>query len=199
MRPRILKGWERSLPTEKKIELVAELRDRIERSEIVIAAEYRGLRVAEMVELHRAMKAADGVEMRVVKNRLFKIAVEEAKRPEMAELADGPTAIIFGFEDVATPARAAAEYMKKAGNDFAMRLGVMGTQLLSKEDLTELATLPPKPELIARLAGALQGPIANLAGLFGKLMPHMPVRLLDDSVTTLAGLLDARAEQLEGA
>ncbi len=187
------------MPTEKKIELVAELRDRIERSEIVIAAEYRGLRVHEMVELHRAMKAAEGVEMRVVKNRLFKIAVEEAKRPEMAELADGPTAIIFGFEDVAAPARAAAEYMKKAGNDFAMRLGVMGTQLLSKEDLTELATLPPKPELIARLAGALQGPIANLAGLFDKLMPHMPVRLLDDSVTTLAGLLDARAEQLEGA
>ncbi len=113
------------MPTEKKIQQVAELRDRVERSEIVIAAEYRGLRVSEMVELHRAMKAVEGVEMRVVKNRLFKIAVEEAKHPEMAELADGPTAIIFGFEDVAAPARAAAEYMKTAGNDFAMRLGVI--------------------------------------------------------------------------
>ena len=187
------------MPTEKKIALVEELRDRIERCEIAIATEYRGLKVTEMVELQRTIRQAEGVELRVVKNRLFKIAAEAAKRPEMAKLVEGPTAIMFGFEDVAAPARAAAEYMKTARNDFAMRLGVMGTQLLSAADLTELATLPPKPELIARLAGALQGPIANLAGLFGKLMPHGPVRLLDDSVTTLAGLLDARAEQLEGA
>ena len=182
------------MPTEKKIALVEELRDRIERCEIAIATEYRGLKVTEMVELQRTIREAEGVEIRVVK-----IAAEAAKRPEMAELVDGPTAIIFGFEDVAAPARAAAEYMKAAKNDFAMRLGVMGTQMLSAADLTELATLPPKPELIARLAGALQGPVANLAGLFGKLMPHGPVRLLNDSVTTLAGLLDARAEQLEGA
>ncbi len=187
------------MPTEKKIELVEELRDRIERCEIAIATEYRGLKVNEMVELHRTIREADGVELRVVKNRLFKIAAEAAKRPEMAELVDGPTAIMFGFEDVAAPARAATEYMKTAKNDFAMRLGVMGTQVLSAADLKELATLPPKPELIAKLAGALQGPITNLAGLFAKLMPHGPVRLLDDSVTTLAGLLDARAEQLEGA
>ena len=187
------------MPTEKKIALVEELRDRIERCEIAIATEYRGLKVTEMVELQRTIREAEGVEIRVVKNRLFKIAAEAAKRPEMAELVDGPTAIIFGFEDVAAPARAAAEYIKNAKNDFAMRLGVMGTQMLSAADLTELATLPPKPELIARLAGALQGPVANLAGLFGKLMPPGPVRLLNDSVTTLAGLLDARAEQLEGA
>ena len=187
------------MPTDKKIELVEELRDRIERCEIAIATEYRGLKVNDMVELHRALREADEVELRVVKNRLFKIAAEAAKRPEMAELVDGPTAILFGFGDVAAPARAATEYMNTANNDFAMRIGIMGTQLLTAADLKELATLPPKAELIAKLAGALQGPIANLAGLFSKLMPHGPVRLLDDSVTTLAGLLDARAEQLEGA
>jgi large subunit ribosomal protein L10 len=187
------------MPTEKKIELVEELRDRIERCEIAIATEYRGLKVNDMVDLHRTLREADEVELRVVKNRLFKIAAEAAKRPEMAALVEGPTAILFGFGDVAAPARAATEYMKTANNDFAMRAGVMGTQLLTAADLKELATLPPKPELIAKLAGTLQGPVANLAALFGKLMPHAPVRLLNDSVSTLAGLLDARAEQLEGA
>lgn len=187
------------MPTERKVQQVAELRERIERSEIVIAAEYRGLRVSEMVELHRAMRAAEGVEMRVVKNRLFKIAAEEAKRPEMAELVDGPTAVIFGFGDVSAPAKAAAEYIKTANNDFAMRLGVMGTQLLSASDLEALATLPSKPELLGMLAGAIQGPVAQFVGLLNNLKPHAPVRLLNDSFTTFAGLLDARAEQLEGA
>ncbi len=187
------------MPTEKKVQLVEELRDRIERCEIAIAAEFRGLKVTEMVQLHRAMRAAEDVEMRVVKNRLFRIAAKEAKRPEMAELVEGPTAIIFGFGDVSAPAKAAEAYKKEANNDFAMRLGVMGTQVLSAADLESLATLPSKPELIAILAGALQGPIAQLAGLFNNLKPNMPVRLLNDSMTTFAGLLDARAEQLEGA
>ncbi len=186
------------MPTEKKVQLVEELRDRIERCEIAIAAEYRGLRVTEMVELHRAMRGAEDVEMRVVKNRLFKIAAEEAKRPEMAELVVGPTAIIFGFGDVSTPAKAAQEYKKAANNDFAMRLGVMGTQVLSAADLESLATLPSKPELIAMLAGAIKGPIAQFNGLLNSLKPNMPVRLLNDSLTTFTGLLDARAEQLEG-
>ena len=187
------------MPTEKKVQLVEELRDRIERCEIAIAAEYRGLRVTEMVELHRAMRGAEDVEMRVVKNRLFKIAAKEAKRPEMAELVVGPTAIIFGFGDVSAPAKAAKAYMKEANNDFAMRLGVMGTQVLSASELEALATLPSKPELLAMLAGALQGPIAQFVGLLNNLKPHAPVRLLNDSMTTFAGLLDARAEQLEGA
>ncbi len=187
------------MPTEKKVQQVEELRERIERSEIVIAAEYRGLKVTEMVALHRAMRTAEDVEMRVVKNRLFKIAAAEAKHPEMAELVDGPTVIIFGFGDVSAPAKAAAAYKKEANNDFAMRLGVMGTQLLSAADLDSLATLPAKPELLGMLAGALQGPVAQFAGLLNNLKPHAPVRLLNDSFTTFAGLLDARAEQLEGA
>ncbi len=187
------------MPTEKKVETVEELRERIERAEIAIAAEYRGLRVAEMVELHRAMRDAADTEMRVVKNRLFKIAAEAAKRPEMAELVDGPTAVIFGYGDVSAPAKAASEYKKSARNDFTMRLGVMGTQVLTAADLDDLATLPSQPELVAKLAGALQGPVAQFAGLLNNLKPHGPVRLLNDSVTTLAGLLDARAEQLEGA
>jgi len=187
------------MPTEKKIQQVNELADSIERCEIAIATDYRGLRVSDMVQLRRAMKDAQGVEMRVVKNRLFKIAAEKANRLVMSELVDGPTAVLFGFDDVAAPARAASAYKKEARNDFAMRLGVMGTQVLSAADLEELATLPPKPELIAKLAGSLQGPIAQLAGLFNNLKPVAPGRLLNNSVTTLAGLLDARAEQLEGA
>lgn len=186
------------MPTQKKIETVQELCDRIRRCAIAIAADYRGLTVTEMVQLRRAIRAA-GVELRVVKNRLFLRAAQEAERPEMAELVEGPTAIIFGYDDVAGPARVATEYMRSARNAFAVRKGVMDGQLLSAADLQELAILPPRAVLAGQVAGALQAPVACLAGLLSSVLAIPPGRLLDDSVRTFAGLLEARANQLEGA
>jgi large subunit ribosomal protein L10 len=187
------------MPTQKKVDTVLELREAIERSEIAIAADYSGLSVTEMVQLRRAIRDA-GVEMRVVKNRLFLIAAKEAQKPELADLLKGPTAIIFGgSEDVVAPAKATTEYMRTARNAFAVRNGVMGGQLLSLADIQSLASLPPKPVLVGQLAGALQAPIANLLGLFSNMLRNPPGILLNDSMRTFTGLLDARANQLEGA
>jgi len=186
------------MPTQKKIETVQELRERIERCVIAIAADYRGLRVPEMAQLRRAIREA-GVEMRVVKNRLFLRAAQEAERPEMAQLLEGPTVIIFGYEDVVVPARTATEYMRSARNAFAVRKGVMSGQVLSPTDLQDLATLPPREILVGQVAGALQSPLTRLAGLLANLLASAPGRLLNDSLYTFAGLLEARAKQLEGA
>jgi large subunit ribosomal protein L10 len=174
------------MPTQKKIDTVEELRSCIERSTITIAAEYRGLRVNEMGALRRAVRDA-GVDLRVVKNRLFLRAAEAAGKPELAQLAEGPTAIVFGYEDVSAATKAVTEYMRTARNTFAVRNGVMDGQLLSLTDLQDLASLPTKPVLLAMLAGTLQAPVAQLAGL------------LNGSMRSLAGLLDARANQLEAA
>ena len=184
--------------TEKKVEMVGELRDRIERCEIAIAADYRGLTVTEMVQLRRAIRQ-EGVELRVVKNRLFRRAAEEAGQPEMAELLDGPTAIIFGYGDITIPTRAASEYMRQAKNAFSMRSGILDGQLLSAAELQELGSLPPRNVLIGQIAGAFLAPAARLAGLFNSILAIPPGRLLNDSVHTFAGLVEARAKQLEGA
>jgi large subunit ribosomal protein L10 len=186
------------MATQKKVETVQELRDCIKRCAIAIAADFRGLKVAEMVQLRRAIRDA-GVELRVVKNRLFLRAAQEAGQPEMAELVEGPTAIIFGYDDPTAPARAATGYMRSARNAFAVRKGVMDAQVLSVSVLQELADLPPRPVLVAQVAGALQAPVARLAGLLGTLLTSPPGRLLNDSLYTFAGLLEARSKQLEGA
>jgi large subunit ribosomal protein L10 len=186
------------MPTQKKIETVQELRERIERCAIAIAADYSGLSVSEMVALRRAMREA-GVDMRVVKNRLFLRAAEEAQRPAMAELLQGPTAVLFGYGDVTIPTKAAVEYARTARNAFAVRKGVLDGQVLSQADLQDLASLPPRHVLIAQLAGTLQAPVAQLLGLLANLMPNGPVRLLNDSIATFGGLLEARAKQLESA
>ncbi len=186
------------MATQKKIETVEELRERIERSSIAVAAEYRGLTVSEMGQLRRAIREA-GIELRVVKNRLFLRAANAAGKPELAELLEGPTAIIFGYDDVTSPARVATEYMRTARNAFAVRKGVLDGQLLSLADLQDLAALPPREVLIGRVAGALQAPVARLAGLLASALTNPAGVLLNDSMRSLGGLLEARATQLEGA
>lgn len=186
------------MATQKKVDTVEELRDRIERCAIAIAADFRGLKVTEMVQLRRAIRDA-GVEIRVVKNRLFLRAAEAAGKPEMAELVEGPTAIIFSYDDAVAPARAATQYARSARNAFAVRKGLMNGQVLSASVLQELADLSPRPVLAGQLAGALRAPVAHLAGLLSNLLASPPGRLLNDSLYTFAGLLEARTKQLEGA
>ncbi len=186
------------MPTDKKIETVEELRGRIQRCTIAIAADYRGLTVSDMGALRRQLRQA-GVELRVVKNRLFRLAAQAAGQPEAAELAEGPTAVAFGYGDVVAPARALTEYIRSARNAFTLRKAFLEGRLLAERDISELAILPPKEILAARLAGALQAPIARLAGLLAGALVNPPGRLLMDSVHNLASLLEARAKQLEGA
>jgi len=114
-------------------------------------------------------------------------------------LLDGPTAFMCGYDDVATPARVATDYMRTARNAFAVRKGVLDARVLSLADLEDLARLPPREILIGQVAGALQAPLQRLAGLLSSLLASAPGRLLNDSLYTFAGLLEARAKQLEGA
>jgi large subunit ribosomal protein L10 len=186
------------MATQKKIETVEELREQVERCVIAIGTEYRGLTVTEMGALRRAMRDA-GIEVRVVKNRLFARAATEAGRPEMAGLVEGPTAIVFGYEDVVAPAKAVTEYAKSARNAFAVRRGMMDGRALSLADIEDLASLPSREQLIAQLAGGLRSPIANLLGLLQNLLANPAGILLNDTMRTFGGLLEARAQQLEGA
>lgn len=172
------------MPTQKKIETVESLKNCIERATIAMAAEYRGLSMTEMATLRRTARDAD-VEVRVVKNRLFLRAAEAAGKPELAQLVDGPTAILFGYDDIALASKAVTEYQRTARNTFVVRIGVMDGQVLSLAQLQDLANLPTRPALLAQLAGLLQAPVTRLAGL------------LNGSMQNLAGLLDSRARQLD--
>jgi large subunit ribosomal protein L10 len=187
------------MPTQKKIETVAELRERIERAAIAIAAEYRGLTVTELGALRRALRDAGDVELRVIKNRLFQRAAQEAGKPELAELLEGPTAIIFGYGEVTVAAKASTEYMRTSRTTFAVRKGSLNGQTLSLADLQSLASLPPREIMIGQFAGALMSPVANLAGLLRNALAMGPSRLYHDSFQSFAGLLEARAKQLESA
>jgi large subunit ribosomal protein L10 len=174
------------MPTEKKIATVAELSDLLSRSTVVIGAEYRGLGVAETTALRRQLREA-GIEMHVIKNTLFRRAAEAAGKPDLAAIAEGPTALIVGFNDPVLPIKTVIDYQRTARNTFAPRSAFIDGQIVQGPRLADLATMPSKDTMIGQIAGALQSPIANFA------------YLLQATLQEFSGLLDARAQQLEGA
>jgi large subunit ribosomal protein L10 len=186
------------MPTQRKIETVAELSERIARSTLAVAAGYLGLTVAEMGTLRRQLREG-GVELRVIKNSLFRLAAEQAGRPEVAELAEGPTAIAFAYGDIVAPARALSDYVRTARNAFTLRRAFTDGRFLSARDLEELGRLPSREVLIGQVAGALQAPLARLSYLLSASLANPAAALLNSSLGELQGLLGARASQLEAA
>ena len=173
------------MPTAKKEATVAELKALVEKSTIMIGAEYRGLTGKEMTTLRRALRDA-GVEARVVKNKLFQIAAAQAGNEVAGQVAEGPSLVIFGFGDIIAPSKAVADYQRTARNTFAPKKVFMDGAISDGKLVADLASLPSREELIGRLAGAFVQPVQQLAVL------------LNDSIQSFARLVDARAGQLEG-
>lgn len=179
----------------EKVQAVQDLRDRIARATIAVSTDYRGLRVQEMTRLRRRLRAA-GLEVKVVKNTLVRLAAAAAGQPALMEVVEGPTALAFGYGDVIEAARAVIEYAQSAPPTFAVRGAYLDGAAVSAQDLRDLVQLPPRPVLVAQLMGQLEAPLAHLAALLeGPL--HELSTLLQSAVGELPALLEARARQME--
>jgi large subunit ribosomal protein L10 len=153
------------MPTEAKREKIEQLRGDIAGSTALIVSEYRGLTVHEIAEIRRALRKQD-VSYRVVKNRLLKIAAADTNAEALGPLLVGPTAIAVSRGDEAAAARAVIDATRPY-KVVRITGAVLGDRRIDATAVTTLATLPARPVLQARLAGAMQSPIATLAGLLG--------------------------------
>ena len=151
------------MPTEAKRETVAELREELANARTMIVSEYRGLKVKEIAEIRRALRKQD-VRYRVVKNRLLRIAAQDSIGDALSPLRIGPTAIAFGNDEAGT-AKAVIDATRPYARVVRITGGVLGNKAISADDVTKLATLPPRDVLLAKLAGGMQAPVATLAGL----------------------------------
>ena len=185
------------MPTQKKVEEVAGLRERIERATIVVSADYRGLSVKEMDQLRKRLRAA-GLEVRVIKNTLLKLAAEQAGQPDIVRIVEGPTALALSYGDAIEAAKALTEYAQTAPPLFALRGGYLDGQVVSAADLRELVRLPARPVMLAQLMGQLEAPLAGLLALLEAPLRELAL-LLESAVSELPGLIEARARQLEAA
>jgi large subunit ribosomal protein L10 len=129
-----------------------------------VLTEYRGLKVGELAELRGALRPA-GAEFKIFKNTLARRAAEEAGLDDLVPMFGGPTAITFVNGDAVIAAKALRDF-SRGHEALIVKGGLLGTRTLSAGDLVALADVPPREELLARLAGGFQAPMVKAAGLF---------------------------------
>ncbi|MDO8614406.1 MAG: 50S ribosomal protein L10 [Dehalococcoidia bacterium] len=183
------------MPTQKKMDEVADLKGRIERATLVVSTEYRGLTVKEMQDLRRRLREG-GVEVRVIKNTLLALAAEQAGQPALTGIVEGPTALAIAYGDAIEAAKVVTGYLQGAPVPFGVRGGFMEGQVLTLNQLRELVRIPPRPVLIALILGQLRSPLAGFVALLDAPLRELSL-LLQALLSELPGLIEARAAQLE--
>lgn len=152
------------MPTEAKRAKVAELREVFSQSSSAVVSDYRGLTVSDIGKVRRELRDK-GISYRVVKNRLGKIAAQQADRSELATLLVGPSAVALGGADETALAKALLDALRPY-RQVTVRGAVVGHTILEGETVTRLAALPPRDVLLAQLAGSIASPLSALASLF---------------------------------
>ncbi len=151
------------MPSQRNIHALAEVKHGLETAKAVILANYAGLSVSEQTLL-RSKIATSGGEFMVAKNNLLKLALTKklgALPKDVADVLQGPTAVIFAQTDVVTTTKAVAEFAKDK-NLPEIKIGLMDDKILSIKDLETLSKLASREQLLASLLAQLQAPAQAL-------------------------------------
>ena len=143
-----------------KQDVVTEITTKIKDSQSTVIVEYRGLSVAEVTELRRALRAED-VDFKVYKNTMAQRAVDELGFGEIKNSLTGPNAIAFS-KDATAPARVLSKFAKNH-KALVLKSGIVEGKEVNLETLQELADLPNKEGMLSMLLSCLQSPIRSFA------------------------------------
>lgn len=165
----------------EKANIVADLSEKLNRSPFLLVADYQRMSVGHFGELRNRL-APIGAEVHVVKNSFLRRAITASELPDIAEQLTGQTAVVTGDKDVAP----VAKVLKTFAAEFklaALKIGVVGRDVLSTAEVETLADLPTREVLQAQLLGLLMAPATKL------------VRILNEPASALARLLQAKADK----
>jgi len=150
------------MPTEKKTDEVALLKEKFERATSLVLADYRGITATDMVALRSRFTKA-GLEFRVVKDTLARIAAEQAGVPDLGKLFVGPIGVAIGYDDPALAFKLSEQCRKDYSPNYTPKGGLFEKTLVVEADVKRYASLPSREELLAKLAMLLQSPMRSLA------------------------------------
>lgn len=160
-----------SLNLEEKKAVVAEISGEVGKAQAIVVAEYRGLGVGDMTRL-RAKARESGIYFRVLKNTLARRAVADTPFAGLAAHMVGPLAYGMGNDPVAV-AKVLHDFSK--GHDkFVIKAGAMSNFVMTGKDVASLATMPSREELLSKLLGTMQAPIAQ----FVRTLNEVPTRFV---------------------
>ncbi|QUH25429.1 50S ribosomal protein L10 [Serpentinicella alkaliphila] len=146
-----------------KSQVVNEITEKLQKSAAAIVVDYRGLKVEQVTELRKRCRE-QGVEYKVYKNTLVRMAAKNANMEELVSELVGPNAIVFGYDDPVAPAKIAGEFAKD-NKALELKFGIVEGTFYNEDKIKELSTVPSKEVLIAKLLGSLKAPVSNFAYL----------------------------------
>lgn len=164
---------------------IAEFREKLSGVRGAVVTDFRGLSVADITELRSLLRKSE-VEYKVVKNTLARLAVKDTGLEGLAAYFEGPTAIAISRKDAVAASKVLTTWGKSRPT-FTIKGGVVEGRVVGSAEIAELAAVPPREVLLARMAGALQAPITGL------------VRVLAVHLLGLACALDQVRQKKEGA
>jgi len=148
--------------TQKK-KIIDELADKIKRQKILIFTNVAGVKVGEIQKLRRELKKEE-VEYKVIKKTLINLALKQAKQEVDTSSFIGSSALAFGYQEPVLPAKIIYNFSKEHLN-LKILGGLMENRFLTPEEVIELAKIPSKQELIAKLIGSIQAPVSGLVNV----------------------------------
>ncbi|NCB78000.1 50S ribosomal protein L10 [uncultured Anaeromusa sp.] len=173
--------------TAAKQAIVAELKEKLTGAKGAVLVNYRGLTVAQDTKLRRQLREA-GVDYRVVKNTMTRIAAQEAGLEGLDVYLEGPTAMAISTTDPVAPAKIITDFVKEHKLQvLEVKAGLVEGNVIDENGVKALASLPSREVLIAKMLGSMQSPITGL------------VNVLQGSIRNLVYALDAVRQQKESA
>ena len=158
---------------ESKQEYINEMKTQFDKSEAVIVAHYQGLTVSQLDELRDKMRE-HGIQFKITKNRITKIALEKTRCKDLSELFTGPTAVALS-QDAIISAKILTKFSKENSN-LKILGGIMGNDILDVVGVNNVATLPSLDEARAKIAGILRSPAQKIASIL--LAPASKIAIL---------------------
>lgn len=147
------------MATQKKIDSVTTLTEKVTKAKVMVLADYRGLKHKQLEELRRSLKKTNG-EFIIAKNRLVLRALGD-RAESMKEALNNETAVLFAYEDEVAPLKELLKFFKAAGMGKT-KAGLMGSTFMTDQDVSKFATLPGREVLLGKLVRQLNAPIQSL-------------------------------------
>ncbi len=155
----------------QKAEVVDKIKEKLKHSKSLFITDFTGLNVDQISQLRRDLKK-QGAEYVVTKNTLWKLAVKDEGLDSLLNYLEGPTGVVFGYEDPIVPAKILYDFNKKTEKPKTRAFWVE-KNLFEGEKLEKLAKLPSRDGLLAQIVGSINSPITNLVGTLDGILRNL--------------------------
>jgi|SRR5215213_5696385 large subunit ribosomal protein L10 len=173
------------MPTAQKAHAIEEIAESLQRAQLAVLTDYRGLKVGDLQALRSTLRPF-GAQFHIAKNTLTRLAAERAGIEGLEPMLEGPLALLLAYDDVVGASKAITDFARTS-RILTVKAGVLNSRVISAADVEALASMPSREVLLGKLLGILASPMVRTVGVLSA-----PSR-------SLAYVMQGRADQLSEA